>query len=122
MSIRTSTMTPTSQAKQIAEALKEEGWDFASHTWGHLSVTGKTVDQLRTDNEKWMNNVADIVGATDTIIFAHGNDIGSWEGYSSDNEVYQYFSERRLQFLLQRRRFAALLGTDHRSVCTSGPH
>ena len=38
-------------AKQIAEALKEEGWDFASHTWGHLSVTGKTVDQLRTDNE-----------------------------------------------------------------------
>ena len=78
-------------AKQIAEALKKEGWDFASHTWGHLSVTGKTVDQLRTDNEKWMDNVADIVGATDTIIFAHGNDIGSWEGYSSDNEVYQYF-------------------------------
>ena len=78
-------------AKAKAEALKEEGWDFASHTWGHLSVTGKTVDQLRTDNEKWMDNVADIVGATDTIIFAHGNDIGSWEGYSSDNEVYQYF-------------------------------
>lgn len=85
-------------AKQIAEALKEEGWDFASHTWGHLSVTGKTVDQLRTDNEKWMNNVADIVGATDTIIFAHGNDIGSWEGYSSDNEVYQYFKSAGYNF------------------------
>ena len=80
------------------EGSKEEGWDFASHTWGLLSVTGKTVYQLRTDNEKWMNNVANIVGTTDTIIFAHGNDIGSWEGYSSDNEVYQYFKSAGYNF------------------------
>ncbi len=83
--------TDVAEAKKIAEALKEEGWEFASHTWGHLSVTGKTVDELRTDNEKWVNTVQNIVGPVDTIIFAHGNDIGSWEGYSSDNEVYQYF-------------------------------
>ena len=79
------------EATKIADALKEEGWDFASHTWGHLSVTGKSVDALRTDNEKWVNTVQNIVGPTDTIIFAHGNDIGSWEGYTSDNEIYNYF-------------------------------
>ncbi len=79
------------EATKIAEALKAEGWDFASHTWGHLSVTNKTVDELRIDNEKWVNNVQNIVGPTDTIIFAHGNDIGSWEGYSDDNEKYAYF-------------------------------
>ena len=79
------------EATKIADALKEEGWDFASHTWGHLSVTGKSVDTLRTDNEKWVNTVQNIVGPTDTIIFAHGNDIGSWEGYTSDNEIYNYF-------------------------------
>ena len=28
-------------------ALKEEGWEFASHTWGHLSVTDKTVEELQ---------------------------------------------------------------------------
>lgn len=79
------------EATVIAEAIKESGWEFASHTWGHLSVTNKTVDQLRTDNEKWVNTVENIVGPVDTIIFAHGNDIGDWQDYSADNEKFQYF-------------------------------
>ena len=86
------------EATKIAEAIKESGWEFASHTWGHLSVTGKSVDALKTDNEKWVNTVQNIVGPVDTIIFAHGNDIGSWEGYSSDNEVYQYFKSAGYNF------------------------
>lgn len=86
------------EATKIANALKEEGWEFASHTWGHLSVTNKTADELRIDNEKWVNTVEPIVGKTDTIIFAHGNDIGSWEGYSSDNEKYAYFKSAGYNF------------------------
>ncbi len=78
-------------ATVIANALKEEGWEFASHTWGHLSVTDKSVDTLRTDNEKWVATVEPIVGPVDTIIFAHGNDIGNWEGYSG-NEKYDYYN------------------------------
>ena len=83
--------TEIAEATKIADAIKESGWEFASHTWGHLSVTQKTLDELKVDNEKWVNNVQNIVGEVDTIIFAHGNDIGSWEGYSDDNELYQYF-------------------------------
>lgn len=79
------------QATVIAEALKDEGWEFASHTWGHLSVTNKTVEQLRTDNEKWVDNVQNIAGPVDTIIFAHGNDLGDWQDYTSDNEKYAYY-------------------------------
>ena len=86
------------QATVIADALKAEGWEFASHTWGHLSVTGKTAEQLRTDNEKWVSNVGNIVGPTDTIIFAHGNDIGDWTGYSSDNEQYAYYNSAGYHF------------------------
>ena len=87
-----------SEAVKIADAIKESGWEFASHTWGHLSVTHKTVEELKADNEKWVNNVGNIVGEVDTIIFAHGNDIGSWEGYSSDNELYQYFKSAGYNF------------------------
>ena len=78
-------------ATAIADALKEEGWEFASHTWGHLSVTDKSVETLQTDNEKWVATVEPIVGPVDTIIFAHGNDIGSWEGYDG-NEKYAYYN------------------------------
>ena len=86
------------EATKIADAIKASGWEFASHTWGHLSVTSKTVDELRTDNEKWVNNVQNIVGPVDTIIFAHGNDIGDWQDYSSDNEKYQYFKNAGYNF------------------------
>ena len=79
------------EAKKIAEAIKESGWEFASHTWGHLSVTNRTVEELKTDNDKWVNTVQSIVGPVDTIIFAHGNDIGDWQDYSQDNEKFQYY-------------------------------
>lgn len=78
-------------ATAIADALKEEGWEFASHTWGHLSVTDKSVEALQADNEKWVATVEPIVGPVDTIIFAHGNDIGNWEGYDG-NEKYDYYN------------------------------
>ena len=86
------------QATAIADAIKEEGWEFASHTWGHLSVTGVSVEKLKTDNDKWVANVQNIVGPVDTIIFAHGNDIGSWEGYSAENEQYAYYNSAGYHF------------------------
>jgi len=88
-----------SEATKIADALKEEGWEFASHTWGHLSVTSRTLDELKEDNEKWVKNVQDIVGEVDTIIFAHGNDIGAWiDGYTEENETYVYFRDAGYRF------------------------
>ena len=87
------------QATDIANALKEAGWEFACHTWGHLSVTGQSVDTLRVDQEKWQNTVANITGPTDTIIFAHGNDIGSWRDYdAATNPVYAYYRDQGYHF------------------------
>ena len=87
------------EAKKIAEACKAEGWEFASHTWGHLSVTGKDAATLAADNERWVKNVGNIVGETDTIIFAHGNDIGDWHDYDADtNPVYDYYSKAGYHF------------------------
>lgn len=79
------------EAKKVAEAIKNSGWEFASHTWGHISVTGKSVATLKTDHEKWVNTVENIVGKVDTIIFAHGNDIGDWRDYASTNAAFKYY-------------------------------
>ena len=87
------------EAKKVAEAVKQSGWEFACHTWGHLSVTGKGVGILSTDQEKWQNTVAPITGKVDTIIFAHGNDIGNWRDYNAEtNEVYAYFKKMGYNF------------------------
>lgn len=86
-------------ATRVAEAVKASGWEFACHTWGHLSVTGKSVDTLATDQEKWQNTVANITGPTDTIIFAHGADIGTWRDYDeATNDVFAYFKSMGYNF------------------------
>ncbi len=77
-------------ATKVADAMKANGWEFASHTWGHISVSDVSLDKLQTDTQKWLDYVAPIVGNTDMIIFAFGSDIGDWTGYSSDNEKFNY--------------------------------
>ena len=82
------------QATEVAEAMKANGWEFASHTWGHRNATDSTAEELQTDNEKWEAYVAPILGKTDMIIFAFGADIGGWEGYSMDNAKFAYYKSR----------------------------
>ena len=71
--------------------MKAEGWEFASHTWGHRNATESTAEQLATDDERWKATVAPILGSTDMIIFAFGADIGNWEPYTWDNPKYAYY-------------------------------
>ena len=85
-------------AKKVADAMKAEGWEFASHTWGHRNATSSTAAELKTDNKKWEKYVAPILGKTDMIIFAFGADIGDWEGYTSDNAKYEYYKSRGYRY------------------------
>lgn len=77
-------------ATKVADAMKENGWEFASHTWGHISVGDRSLEDIQTDTQKWLDYVKPIVGDTDMIIFAFGSDIGDWTGYASDNEKFNY--------------------------------
>ncbi|MCC8067879.1 MAG: polysaccharide deacetylase [Clostridiales bacterium] len=81
-------------ATAVAEAMKADGWEFASHTWGHIDPLAKGLEGTITDTERWKTNVETIVGATDIIIFAFGADISNWEEYSEDNEYYVYLKEQ----------------------------
>ena len=86
------------QAKKVAKAMKKDGWEFASHTWGHKDVAATSLDDLKRDDKKWKKYVAPILGETDMIIFAFGADIGSWEGYSADNEKYEFYKSQGYRY------------------------
>lgn len=82
------------EATKVATAMKEDGWEFASHTWGHLNVKEADVERIKTDTEKWINYVEPIIGKTDIIIFAFGADIAEWyESYTRDNPKFAYLKE-----------------------------
>ncbi|MCM1160207.1 MAG: polysaccharide deacetylase [Roseburia sp.] len=82
------------EAKKVASAMKEEGWEFASHTWGHIKIGEVDLARLMSDTQKWRENVEPLVGKTDTIIFAHGQDLGKWGNYDETNEMYRYLREQ----------------------------
>lgn len=86
--------TECAEAKKVADAMKADGWEFASHTWGHKEVGDAPYDEIVRDTERWLKYVGAIVGETDTIIFAHGQDIAGAEGYDSSNEKYTYLKSK----------------------------
>ena len=91
--------TERAQAKTVAEAMMAEGWRFASHTWGHLKVGEASMERIQADTTKWKENVEPIVGATDTIIFAHGQDLAEWTtGYTPDNAKFNYLKEQGFHY------------------------
>ena len=86
------------EAKKVADAIKADGWKFASHTWGHIRIGDASLESIQTDTEKWLSYVAPLVGGTDTIIFAHGQDLADWHDYSSDNAKFTYLKSQGFNF------------------------
>lgn len=82
------------QATAVADAMKAEGWEFASHTWGHIAPQSSGLESVQRDTQRWLDNVATVVGDTDVIIFAFGADIGDWQPYTSDNPYFSYLKEK----------------------------
>ena len=82
------------QAKKVAKVMRENGWEFASHTWGHRNVSELSAEELQVDDQRWKENVEPILGKTDMIIFAFGADIGDWQGYSADNPKFAYYKSQ----------------------------
>lgn len=75
-------------ARKVAEAMKKNGWLFASHTWGHQNIGQIDLDHLKTDTQKFKDNVDPLIGGTDIIIFAFGTDLTVQEDYSGDKFEY----------------------------------
>ena len=83
------------QAKAVAECLKADGWKFASHTWGHIKVgPNASLEQIQTDTQKWKNYVEPLIGETDKIIFAHGEDLASWNEDYASSPKFQYLKSQ----------------------------
>lgn len=78
------------QSKKVAQAMKDEGWLFASHTWGHVGLGegATTFEQFKADTDKWEERVEPLIGETDTLIYAFGGDIGGVEAYSGQRFEY----------------------------------
>lgn len=56
-------------AQQTAQALKQNGWEIANHTYGHISYGDSNQETVASDVQKWKNQVQPIVGETDLLLY-----------------------------------------------------
>lgn len=77
-------------AKKVAQCLKDNGWELASHSWGHLNLGAVEMSRFTNDTDKWENEVDSLIGPTDIILFPFGSDIGGWHPYTTENERFNY--------------------------------
>ena len=56
----------------IVRRLKETGWTFASHSYGHPNMTTMSYGHLVSDTMLWKEEVEPLVGETNTLIYPFG--------------------------------------------------
>jgi len=59
-------------AVKVANRLKETGWHFASHSWGHPNLQKISLQNLIIDTNRWDNEVRPILGDTDLYVYPYG--------------------------------------------------
>lgn len=77
--------------KEVIKVLKEWGWEFGSHSYGHRDMDKYGYNFLKEDTNRWLEEVGSLVGPTDIYIFPYGIDIEDHEPYSGDK--YQYLKD-----------------------------
>lgn len=83
--------------KKVAQALKDDGWEFASHSWGHRNMQEKSFEFIKTDTNRWLDEVGSLIGPTDILIFPYGVDIETTMGsYSSDK--FKFLKEKGFNY------------------------
>lgn len=77
-------------AAEVAQCLRDNGWELASHSWGHLDLGTVEWDRFQPDTDKWESEVESLIGPTDIILFPFGADVGDWHPYTMENERFRY--------------------------------
>lgn len=75
------------KAKTVAEAIKNQGWELASHSWGHLDLQTISEEQFMRDTDWWEAEVEPLIGETDIMIYPKGADVGSWRPYDDPEQL-----------------------------------
>lgn len=79
--------------RAVAARMKETGWQFAVHGYGHRHTAQISYDTLVQDTARWKEEVGSLVGDTDIYIYPYGEEVE----YPSDklthlqDEGFRYF-------------------------------
>lgn len=87
-------------AREVVKALREDGYELASHSWGHRDMGAISLEHLQKDTDRWDKNVnqALLSGECDILIYPKGADVADWRGYTRDNEKFDYLWNKGFRY------------------------
>ncbi|SFG20897.1 polysaccharide deacetylase family protein [Oribacterium sp. WCC10] len=75
--------------RTLFQALVDDGYELASHSWGHVNFTKRELADLTRDTDRWERNVESLMpGNCDIILYPFGADIADWHPYTTENEKF----------------------------------
>ncbi len=61
--------------KPVIKRLKETGWTFASHSYGHYDASSISYDKLEYDTQKWIDEIEYLIGPTEVYLYPFGSTV-----------------------------------------------
>lgn len=61
--------------KPVIRRLKETGWTFASHSYGHYDASQMSYDKLEYDTQKWIDEIEYLIGPTEVYLYPYGSTV-----------------------------------------------
>ena len=71
------------KAKIIVDKLKENGWNFACHSFGHYHMKKISNEKFKEELENWQEQVEPIIGKTSVYVYPYGE----WELEDEDGNM-----------------------------------
>ncbi len=86
--------------KALTQALAEDGYEFASHSWGHINFTERSLEDLTRDTERWKRNVEPLLPEScDILLYPFGADIKDWHAYDEASDAkYQMLHDSGFRY------------------------
>ena len=63
--------------RPVIEKLRENGWSFASHSYGHRHFQKESLEKILDDTQKWDGEIAAVLGPTKVFVYPYGESVKS---------------------------------------------
>ena len=80
---RLNRMQEVARVRPVIQRLKETGWYFATHSYGHINLENASLERVKTDALRWMDEVGSLVGETKLFIYPFGTRLDGGDVFST---------------------------------------
>jgi len=84
-------MQEIARVRPVIQKLKETGWYFASHSYGHINLETSTLEQVKADANRWLDEVGSLVGETKLFFYPFGTRLDGGDVYSTGPAFLFYY-------------------------------